>query len=301
MNTPRPHPAADAALERLLDEGGGEYGRLYRKLPHMEPPRRLDRAVLGEAARAVRGHDGRHAPRWAWLGSAAGIVLAAGIAWRIGHDLPPAPPLPPAPEAGRSIQVRPVDARPASPSTGRDAPAAGAATRPETALGQARESSPPTAPAPAAMPAPSAAPPPARNAAAMREAAPAMEAAPARPATPPAAPPPPAAAARKVMAAPEPFPSSRADMEMSETSPAPSAAPSEAAADDGATASGASRRAASASPEAWLEEVRALFARGEDARALARLREFRARWPQAALPADLAQRLAQGGEPAGKR
>ena len=37
----------------LLRDGGGEIGDLYRRLPRYEPPRRLDRAVLNEAARAV--------------------------------------------------------------------------------------------------------------------------------------------------------------------------------------------------------------------------------------------------------
>ncbi|HEY6986690.1 MAG TPA: hypothetical protein VH375_11460 [Rhodanobacteraceae bacterium] len=74
-------------VDDLLREGGGEIGGLYRRLPRYDPPRRLDRAVLGEAARAV--HSGRPPRRQRWIlgvGSAAGIVLAAGIAWRIGHD-----------------------------------------------------------------------------------------------------------------------------------------------------------------------------------------------------------------------
>jgi hypothetical protein len=71
----------------LLRDGGGEIGDLYRRLPRYEPPRRLDRAVLNEAARAV--HSGRPPRRQRWvvgIGSAAGLVLAAGIAWRIGHE-----------------------------------------------------------------------------------------------------------------------------------------------------------------------------------------------------------------------
>jgi hypothetical protein len=77
----------DRDLDDLLGDDGGELGSLYRKLPRYEPPRRLDRAVLGEAARAV--HSGKPPRRQRWLvgvGSAAGLVLAAGIAWRIGHD-----------------------------------------------------------------------------------------------------------------------------------------------------------------------------------------------------------------------
>jgi len=77
----------DRDLDDLLRDDAGRFGSLYRKLPRYEPPRRLDRAVLGEAARAVR--SGKPPRRQRWLvgfGSAAGLVLAAGIAWRIGHD-----------------------------------------------------------------------------------------------------------------------------------------------------------------------------------------------------------------------
>ncbi len=77
----------DRDLDDLLGDDGGRFGGLYRRLPRYEPPRRLDRAVLGEAARAV--HSGKPPRRQRWIvgvGSAAGLVLAAGIAWRIGHD-----------------------------------------------------------------------------------------------------------------------------------------------------------------------------------------------------------------------
>ncbi|MEP7096239.1 MAG: hypothetical protein ABI748_01130 [Dokdonella sp.] len=76
----------DQDLNRLLDDDGGEFGTLYRRLPRAEPPRRLDRAVLGNAARAVHGQTPyRH--RWVvGFGSVAGVVLAAGIAWHVGQD-----------------------------------------------------------------------------------------------------------------------------------------------------------------------------------------------------------------------
>jgi len=83
--TTRRDPERD--LDELLGKGGGEMGDLYRRLPRYEPPRRLDRAVLGEAARAVLSGKPPRRQRWIFgLGSAAGLVLAAGIAWRIGHD-----------------------------------------------------------------------------------------------------------------------------------------------------------------------------------------------------------------------
>lgn len=73
-------------LDDLLDDDGGELGWLYRRLPRAQPPRRLDRQVLAEASRAVHGR-----PRGArWLigfGTAAGVLLAAGIAWRVNTDL----------------------------------------------------------------------------------------------------------------------------------------------------------------------------------------------------------------------
>lgn len=78
----------DRDVDDLLGDDSGDMGKLYRRLPRYEPPRRLDRAVLGEAARAV--HSGKPPRRQRWvvgLGSAAGLVLAAGIAWRVGHDV----------------------------------------------------------------------------------------------------------------------------------------------------------------------------------------------------------------------
>lgn len=75
-------------VDDLLGDDGSDIGKLYRRLPRYEPPRRLDRAVLGEAARAV--HSGKPPRRQRWvvgLGSAAALVLAAGIAWRVGHDV----------------------------------------------------------------------------------------------------------------------------------------------------------------------------------------------------------------------
>ena len=99
----------DRELHDLLRDDGGRMGSLYRKLPRYEPPRRLDRAVLGEAARAV--HSGKPPRRQRWLvgvGSAAGLVLAAGIAWRIGHDAMNEGAMPPA-AAPVVVPVQPID------------------------------------------------------------------------------------------------------------------------------------------------------------------------------------------------
>ena len=114
MNLPRDR---DHDLQRLLSEDGGEFGVLYRRLSQVDPPRRLDRAVLGEAARAVRGRAPR-GPRWiVGLGSAAGLVLAAGIAWQVGHDALRESSLGPArDDAPMVVPVAPITER-AHPST----------------------------------------------------------------------------------------------------------------------------------------------------------------------------------------
>ena len=118
----------------LLRDGGGEIGDLYRRLPRYEPPRRLDRAVLNEAARAV--HSGRPPRRQRWIvgiGSAAGLVLAAGLAWRIGHE-PVAQNEAVAPTAAPLVvPVQPIDesSRAKREAPARDAPAAAESPRVE--------------------------------------------------------------------------------------------------------------------------------------------------------------------------
>src|SRR5689334_5941597 len=84
----------DQELERLLAGEETELSALYRKLPAAEPDEKLDAAVLAMAHRAVNPHLAatsrvdRRAPArpkpWMFaLGSAAGVVLAAGIAWQL--------------------------------------------------------------------------------------------------------------------------------------------------------------------------------------------------------------------------
>ena len=75
-------------LERLLDADRGEFGAIYDRLARAEPPRRLDRAILAEASRVALGPRAPRAQRWLLgLGSAAGLVLAAGIAWQVGREM----------------------------------------------------------------------------------------------------------------------------------------------------------------------------------------------------------------------
>jgi hypothetical protein len=78
----------DQDLERLLAPGAGEFGDIYRRLSRPEPPRRLDRVVLVNAARAIHGNRAPRVQRWTLgIGSVAGVVLAAGIAWQVGRQL----------------------------------------------------------------------------------------------------------------------------------------------------------------------------------------------------------------------
>lgn len=76
----------DRDLDDLLSDEAGRIGASYRKLGKLEPPRRLDRNVLAEASRAVHGRP--RASRWLLgVGTAAGVLLAAGIGWRVNHDM----------------------------------------------------------------------------------------------------------------------------------------------------------------------------------------------------------------------
>ena len=76
----------DRDLDDLLSDDSGKIGSSYRKLGKVEPPRRLDRNVLAEASRAVHGRP--RPSRWLLgVGTAAGVLLAAGIAWRVDHDM----------------------------------------------------------------------------------------------------------------------------------------------------------------------------------------------------------------------
>jgi len=79
MNTPL--PPDDHDLDALLAEDS-ELIRRYRALPQSEPGKHLDTAILGRAGNSVR----RSVPRPRWLipvASAASIVAAAGIGWRV--------------------------------------------------------------------------------------------------------------------------------------------------------------------------------------------------------------------------
>lgn len=110
-------------FEAFLAGEESELARLYRRLPQAEPDAKLDAAVLGLARAAVepqRVNALRHAksrhPRPWWLvglSSAAGVVLAAGIAWQMRHGLdghPAANMKPPSPSTQAGREVIPISA-----------------------------------------------------------------------------------------------------------------------------------------------------------------------------------------------
>lgn len=113
-------------LERLLDADRGEFGPLYDRLSRAEPPRRLDRAVIAEATRAAHGPRSHGSQRWMLgIGSVAGVVLAAGIAWQVGREFESRDAVPVTAPVGRSapqvVPVQPIS--PSAPSMAEESPA----------------------------------------------------------------------------------------------------------------------------------------------------------------------------------
>ncbi|MEO8673805.1 MAG: hypothetical protein ABI411_21050, partial [Tahibacter sp.] len=89
--------ADDREFDALLSGADSELARLYRKLPQAEPDAKLDAAVLSMAHRALNPHlvaatqqapRRRRAPTWlVGFGTAAGVVMAAGVAWQMRAGL----------------------------------------------------------------------------------------------------------------------------------------------------------------------------------------------------------------------
>lgn len=277
----------DHDLERLLGDDHGEFGALYRRLARSEPPRRLDRAVLGEAARAVRGRAPR---RHRWLvgfGSAAGIVLAAGIAWRVGQEasMQPSAITAPSPAAVEVVPVQPISGRSQQPAE-------------PAAIAEESVATPAAAPAGAA----------ARSAGAdasrritKKVAQPKREPAPALPPPPPLE-----AEADAAPPVPAPFPSTQAAPSSAdvasprgeharEAQAAKAAVAGEREAPErlrarAAPAPSASvelRRDQQLAPETWLANVRELLRQGRRQQAAESLRLFHRTHPRHAVPEDL--------------
>lgn len=176
-------------LQRLLDDDGGEFGAIYKRLSHPEPPSRLDRVVIANAARAVRGGRAPRAQRWLLgLGSAAGLVLAAGIAWQVGKQIESQEAQTSPERSHRSvISVEPItESTPLQKSAptevdavmvDKEMPVAASAKQESKPQAQKRMMSPPPAPAAAPPPAPAPLPPIEEPRAMKTQPAPAMSAA----------------------------------------------------------------------------------------------------------------------------
>ena len=173
-------------FEQFLAGGESRLAALYRKLPQAQPDAKLDAAVQAMAHRALnpqlvatpRATDARRRRRGRWmtaLGAAAGVVLAAGIAYKLGPSTRgerdyTAP-------ANEVISVRPLDAPagvqeapplspPPPPRKAQDAGAVAAGAEMKTAPMPPRE--PKTRPTPE-TPAPASAPSTVTSAAAGNE------------------------------------------------------------------------------------------------------------------------------------
>lgn len=115
-------------FEAFLKEDDSRLATLYRKLPQAEPDSRVDTAVLAMAHRALNPGlvatppvgAARRRARWLpALGAAAGLVLATGVALRVGPQIwgdrgDHNAAAPAAPRKDGVIEVRPLDA-PAAP------------------------------------------------------------------------------------------------------------------------------------------------------------------------------------------
>lgn len=280
----------DRDLDRLLADDGGDLAALYRRLPKAEPPRRLDRSVLGAAARASHGYTPRRQRWMIGFGSAAGIVLAAGVAWHVGQD---------ALRSERQLSTpAAMSAEPARPTYVPVAPISEPAPR---ARDQAPVQEMSAAAAAAASPATKQAPSPQKSEA-MAKAAPkpsvVREESVAQPAATGPAPPPPAAA-------PQAFPPADAERVQADSAVGANDALGAGVANDALDAqskgrarqrSGAApspsgsvelRRDLQLDPQTWLARIDELLRAGRRQQAIESLRLFRNAHPDYPLPDEL--------------
>lgn len=328
MNTPLPPPPHD---DDALP-GDDELKALYARLPQNEPGPALDAAVRRMAAQAVADTPTRahRRPRWPIaFGTAATLVLAAGLAWQM-RKLPPEPPVAsqaatsesiPAAEAKvaanmaaarenaasdeRRASVESMPAAPARPlppaakvlAAKRTAPPSPAARMAAPAAGLPKSSTVSQARAPQPQDKPA-------GLASMSDAADATQQAPAqadaidRASTNPAPAPAPVAEAAPSAAVEHPEPDHAAGNLAAPAPPAPPPPPSPPAPPSPMTPA----PMAAPSPmlefapmpaplTAELDAIRALYAKGDDKAARKRLDAFRQQHPQWPLPDDLRKRL----------
>lgn len=286
-----PHTPDD---ERL--PGEDELSSLYGKLPSIEPPAALDAAVRRAAAEAVKLPVAiRRRARWpVALSSAAALVIAAGLAWRMGQmpnkqdELREAATQHEAqtvtaqePVAARPNTTPPLQASPPEPPKQAPPPAASA----RRAIVQAKRMQT-AAPPPPAVEEASANPLPAPGLVAP---------------APPAPPSPPAQSADRAaqadgalqaFSASAPASQSAAPMP-AQAMPAPMAPPmAEQAMPAPAPVNDPHFNKAS-TPEQELQKIRSLFANNQRDDARKRLADFHRDHPDYELPADLRDQLLQ--------
>lgn len=297
-----PGPALDAAVLRAaahalsagdkdLPEGMTERRKLSREKLAALPATSISAATsptLQSIEYATRARRQR-APRWPIaLGSAASLVLVAGLAWHMRETTPPvSAPAPQRVSMPMAASSKPVSESraPAAPAPMlrqvqsaaqpapeiADAPAmmtrkksAARSIAPPTATGNSADSSPPAV-AEASVDAKAAAP---RQAEAPQALGGIMT--------------------HADRAAPPPMPAPVAEpgSQTMSAAPVPSAGPSEDAERDASAQAGDT-------PAQELDKISQLFAQGHDAEALQRLRIFQQAHPQWPLPAALRARLGQ--------
>lgn len=129
MQMPPPSDAELAREERELAE-------LYAHLPKAEPGAQLDARVLSKARAAVARRRPQRAPRWlVGLGTAAVLVLAAGVTWR----LKPATHPPIAPQAMPEMRGAADSPADAAANAEENAPGSGSTTSPRVDAGTAAQ------------------------------------------------------------------------------------------------------------------------------------------------------------------
>ena len=151
-------------FEAFLSEDDSRLAALYRKLPRPEPDAKLDAAVLAMAHRTLNPHlvatplasaVSRRRARWlAPLGAAAGLVLAAGVALRVGPQIwgEHNAATPAAMRDNGVIEVRPIDeAAPPPPPASPPPPSESVLAAPPSSVSMqaTRAMKPKTAPVPA--------------------------------------------------------------------------------------------------------------------------------------------------------